>query len=249
MKYLVISDIHANLEALEATLAAAGDYDRVLVLGDLVGYGADPNAVVERVRALPSAAIIRGNHDKVGGRARRRRRVQPPGAARDRVDRGGADAGEPRVAGGAAAGPGRRRRPRRDLPRRAVRRGRLHLRRPRRDARAARGARAALPLRPHARAGRLPPRAASELQHAIWPAARRARSRSRSTATRKYLVNCGAVGQPRDGDPRAAFGILDTDAHGAHDHARAPTTWQPRRRRSSPPACRRCWRSDSAIGR
>ena len=37
-----------------------------LVLGDLVGYGADPNAVIERVRALPNATIIRGNHDKVG---------------------------------------------------------------------------------------------------------------------------------------------------------------------------------------
>jgi len=65
MKYLVISDIHANLEALEATLAAASGYDQVLVLGDLVGYGADPNAVIDRVRELPLAAIIRGNHDKV----------------------------------------------------------------------------------------------------------------------------------------------------------------------------------------
>jgi diadenosine tetraphosphatase ApaH/serine/threonine PP2A family protein phosphatase len=66
MKSLVISDIHANLEALEATLAAAGRFDRVLMLGDLVGYGADPNAVVERVRALPNMTVIRGNHDKVG---------------------------------------------------------------------------------------------------------------------------------------------------------------------------------------
>lgn len=66
MTYLVISDIHANLEALEATLqAAAGTYARVLVLGDLVGYGADPNAVIDRVRELPIAAMIRGNHDKV----------------------------------------------------------------------------------------------------------------------------------------------------------------------------------------
>ena len=66
MKYLIISDIHANLEALEATLAAAGAYDRALVLGDLVGYGADPNAVIDRVRAMPNVTIIRGNHDKVG---------------------------------------------------------------------------------------------------------------------------------------------------------------------------------------
>ncbi|MBA3270499.1 MAG: metallophosphoesterase family protein [Acidobacteria bacterium] len=68
MRYLVLSDIHANMEALETVLEVAGDlaYDRLLVLGDLVGYGADPNAVVERVRALAPSALIRGNHDKVG---------------------------------------------------------------------------------------------------------------------------------------------------------------------------------------
>jgi diadenosine tetraphosphatase ApaH/serine/threonine PP2A family protein phosphatase len=68
MRYLVLSDIHANLEALDAVLAAAQHIpsDRLLVLGDLVGYGADPNAVVERIRSLEPYAVIRGNHDKVG---------------------------------------------------------------------------------------------------------------------------------------------------------------------------------------
>jgi predicted phosphodiesterase len=66
LKYLVISDIHANLEALDAVLQAAGGYDHALVLGDLVGYGADPNAVIDRVRSLGPATCIRGNHDKVG---------------------------------------------------------------------------------------------------------------------------------------------------------------------------------------
>jgi predicted phosphodiesterase len=67
MRYLVLSDIHSNLEALDAVLrvSAAQRYDAVLVLGDLVGYGADPNAVVDRVRGLDPAAIVRGNHDKV----------------------------------------------------------------------------------------------------------------------------------------------------------------------------------------
>ena len=67
MRYLVLTDIHANLEALDACLAdaRARGYDQALVLGDLVGYGADPNAVVERVQALDPAAIVRGNHDKV----------------------------------------------------------------------------------------------------------------------------------------------------------------------------------------
>lgn len=66
MRYLVLSDIHSNLEALDAVLrASAQKYDAVLVLGDLVGYGADPNAVVDRVRSLNPAAVVRGNHDKV----------------------------------------------------------------------------------------------------------------------------------------------------------------------------------------
>lgn len=68
MRYFVISDIHANMEALETVLAVSRDvvFDRMLVLGDLVGYGADPNAVVERVREVAPFAVIRGNHDKVG---------------------------------------------------------------------------------------------------------------------------------------------------------------------------------------
>jgi diadenosine tetraphosphatase ApaH/serine/threonine PP2A family protein phosphatase len=66
MRYLILSDIHANLEALDAVLAAAEPWDRALVLGDLIGYGADPNAVVERIRGLSDAVLIRGNHDKVG---------------------------------------------------------------------------------------------------------------------------------------------------------------------------------------
>jgi predicted phosphodiesterase len=67
MRYLVITDIHANLEALEACLedAAQRAYDKALVLGDLIGYGADPNAVIERIRELAPLATVRGNHDKV----------------------------------------------------------------------------------------------------------------------------------------------------------------------------------------
>ena len=65
MRYLILSDIHANMDAFDAVLAHAADaWDRVLVLGDLVGYGAEPNAVVDRVRALAPDAVIRGNHDK-----------------------------------------------------------------------------------------------------------------------------------------------------------------------------------------
>ena len=67
MRYLVLSDLHANLQALDAVLADANaiGYDDVLVLGDLVGYGADPAAVIDRTIALEPVAMIRGNHDKV----------------------------------------------------------------------------------------------------------------------------------------------------------------------------------------
>jgi predicted phosphodiesterase len=64
VRYLILSDIHANREALEAVLAdAEGRYDRILCAGDLVDYGADPNAVVDWARQSV-AAVVRGNHDK-----------------------------------------------------------------------------------------------------------------------------------------------------------------------------------------
>lgn len=66
MRYLILSDIHANIDALDAVLEASPGtaWDRAVVLGDLVGYGAEPNGVVDRVRELDPLAIIRGNHDK-----------------------------------------------------------------------------------------------------------------------------------------------------------------------------------------
>jgi diadenosine tetraphosphatase ApaH/serine/threonine PP2A family protein phosphatase len=63
MRLLLISDIHSNIEALEAALKAAPAHDEVVDLGDVVGYGASPNEVVDRVRAL-KGKHVRGNHDK-----------------------------------------------------------------------------------------------------------------------------------------------------------------------------------------
>jgi len=64
VRYLIVSDLHANLEALQAVLAqSTGRYDRALCCGDLVGYGADPNPVCEWVRSN-CAAVVRGNHDR-----------------------------------------------------------------------------------------------------------------------------------------------------------------------------------------
>jgi predicted phosphodiesterase len=67
MKYLIISDLHSNLEALSAVMAMVKRkrFDRILVLGDLVGYGANPNQIIDIIRRLKQAVVIRGNHDKV----------------------------------------------------------------------------------------------------------------------------------------------------------------------------------------
>lgn len=63
MRILLLSDIHANLEALEACMAAAPSFDLIVNLGDVVGYGASPNEVTDRSREL-GKVFVRGNHDK-----------------------------------------------------------------------------------------------------------------------------------------------------------------------------------------
>ena len=208
MKYLVISDIHANLEAYEATMAAAGPHDHVLALGDFIGYGADPNAVVDRVRALPAVTLIRGNHDKVGvgldssdgfnylaknaiawtasaltpaNREWVMALPQGPNTVSDGVE----------ICHGAPFDED------------------TYIFEPVDVARALRVSERPLCLFGHTHvpaAYRLSP----DLE-LIGPP-RGPEFRISLTPGSRYLVNCGAVGQPRDGDPRAAFGLLDTDA-------------------------------------
>jgi diadenosine tetraphosphatase ApaH/serine/threonine PP2A family protein phosphatase len=206
MRYLILSDIHANLEALEASLAAAGETDAVLVLGDLVGYGADPNAVIDRIRELPSATIIRGNHDKVGAGIESVRSFNH--LARHAIEWTAAELTAERrtwLAG--------------------LQRGPIvvddvveichgspfdedvyifdEL-----DARRALDAsRKPLCLFGHTH---LP--AAFRLHDAfeVMPPPRGVSWNLSMGTGSRYLVNCGAVGQPRDGNARAAFGVLDT---------------------------------------
>jgi diadenosine tetraphosphatase ApaH/serine/threonine PP2A family protein phosphatase len=208
MRYLILSDIHANLEALEAALAASNDCEQVLVLGDLIGYGADPNAVVERVRALPKATFIRGNHDKVG-------------AGLASVD-GFNHLARQAIGWTAAALTPENRAWVASLPE-----GPLII-----DdlAEICHGA----PFDEDVyifddldarRAFRALQRPLCLFGHTHVPAIfsfdgdlqtigppRGDASTLTLREDLKYLVNVGAVGQPRDGDPRAAFGILDTSA-------------------------------------
>jgi putative phosphoesterase len=63
LRIVVISDIHSNLEAFLAVIANLPSYDHLLFLGDLVGYGPQPNEVVEQLQQLQPAIVLKGNHD------------------------------------------------------------------------------------------------------------------------------------------------------------------------------------------
>jgi len=63
VRVAVLSDIHANLVALDAVLAAIGDVDAIWHLGDVVGYGPEPDAVVERLERVGAVGVA-GNHDR-----------------------------------------------------------------------------------------------------------------------------------------------------------------------------------------
>ncbi len=206
MKYLIISDVHANLEALDAVLAAAGSCDHALVLGDLVGYGANPNEVVDRVRALPSATCIRGNHDKA---ATHLASIEHFNHLAKFAIQWTSDQLTPESHGWLAA-----------LPTGPLAFDHLveicHGAPFDEDAyifddldvrRALAAASRPLCLFGHTH---VPAafRLGDELVQIALP--RTDTIRLPIDTTSRYLVNCGAVGQPRDGDPRAALAILDT---------------------------------------
>lgn len=207
MRYLVLSDIHANIEALDAVLhAAAGRYDRVLVLGDLVGYGADPDAVVARVRTLPDLHVIRGNHDKAAvgllapdtfnDLAREAiawtRRIL---SDRSRAWLAGLPAGPMTIDDLVEVCHGT------PYDEDEYLAGRREARRSFAEAH-----------RPVCLFGHTHVPAAFALDAELHDARAVVTARRRLVFDdgRAYLANCGAVGQPRDGDARAAYGILDT---------------------------------------
>jgi diadenosine tetraphosphatase ApaH/serine/threonine PP2A family protein phosphatase len=212
MRYLVLTDIHANLEAMEACLAdaTARGYDRTLVLGDLVGYCADPNAVIERVQALEPVALVRGNHDKVACGLE-----QPDGfnAVAKRAAHWTHDVLTPANREWLAA-----------LPRGPVVVDEL--------VEICHGS----PFDEDAyifdeldavRALKKSERPLCLFGHTHWPILFELADGRVDTIgspesfpghvmlrpNSKYLVNPGSVGQPRDGDPRAAYGLVDTTAN------------------------------------
>jgi diadenosine tetraphosphatase ApaH/serine/threonine PP2A family protein phosphatase len=209
MRCLVLSDIHANIDALDCVLADAARFGELplLLLGDLVGYGAEPNAVIDRLRDLPITAAIRGNHDRAAC---------------------GLDDGESfnEVARASAAATARTLTSRNREYLRGLSAGPLavsdlteicHGAPFDEDAYVFDEMDAVYALRASSR-----PLCLFGHTHAAFGARLRGEDLefldvSPGTAipvagVERVLVNVGSVGQPRDGDPRAAYGVLDEEA-------------------------------------
>ncbi|MBI2325670.1 MAG: metallophosphoesterase family protein [Chloroflexi bacterium] len=217
----LLSDIHANLVALEAVLAALGRVDRIWVMGDTVGYGPDPSDVLALLRER-DAIVVAGNHDLAAATGEGLGMFNPYAAAAVRMHRSWLSAEE------------------RDhlasLPLTLETEGFTLCHGSLRD-----------PLWEYVMSGgqaaatlRLAKTAHCCNGHTHIPAAFRstAADATRSAAgayellaakplvasqvgittdlslplTGRLLVNPGSVGQPRDGDPRAAYAVADTDA-------------------------------------
>lgn len=205
MRYAVLSDVHANLEALRAVLAdAEGRVDGVVCLGDVVGYGADPVACVETIGARVEA-LVAGNHDHaVAGRLEfawfnpHARAALDWTLARLSDDHRAWLAGRPLVT--------------------CIAEATLVHASPRNpdewdyllspddgwEAFAAFDTRVCFVGHSH--------------RPAVWslgssgPDFDASPSRVTFESGRRYIVNVGSVGQPRDGDPRAAYAVWDADA-------------------------------------
>ena len=210
MRYLILSDLHANREALEAVVHEARErWDAAICCGDLVGYGADPNSVVEWVRAN-CALVARGNHDRACTGLEDLEWFNP-------------------VAKAAAVWTGQALTPEnlkwvRELPKGPLLLEQFEVAHGSpydEDEYVMAGAEAAAAF--HYLERRLAFFGHTHLQGGyIWNQDRveaiprmppRARSRTMEIEPGcAYLVNPGSVGQPRDSDPRAAFAVYDSGA-------------------------------------
>ena len=214
MRYLILSDIHANFEALDAVLAdAQGAYDRIVCCGDLVGYGADPNAICDWARANLHV-VVRGNHDKACARSAGAEYFNPPAQASAAWTR--AALSPENLAYTCALPQG---------PAEIV------------GARLVHGS--PIDEDEYVLSEREAARAASRLGEGIyffghshlqggflgdWKGVRPLPRPNPSAAERTlaldpgrlYLINPGAVGQPRDGDPRAAYAVYRPEERVVH---------------------------------
>ena len=211
MRTLVLADIHSNIEALDAVLFASATLaiDRAVVLGDLVGYNGAPTEVLRRLESLAPVMTVRGNHDKVCAGLEPAVLFSP--LAREAIEWTRGHLAQPYLTRLA------------ELPKGPLRLDDtvelchgapfdedfyVHDSFDARRALESVSARICLNAHTHVpavyRATGLSVRDETPFDLAVpetaivpWP------------EKGKMLVNVGSVGQPRDGDPRAAFGVLD----------------------------------------
>lgn len=217
MPILILSDIHSNIEALDAVLAdaAPSGYTSTICLGDLVGYGASPIAVLDRVEALAARWLIRGNHDRVCAGISDAETFSP--TARQAIEWTRRQLPPARVAWLAALPTG-------PIPLGDTTTlchgapfdedfyvlGREDAWLALADLERLAGPAARLCLHGHTHLQTVFCRRGPTI-HDETPS-RRARWVVHLAAGRQWLVNPGSVGQPRDGDPRAAYALLDEEA-------------------------------------
>jgi len=204
LKYLIISDIHSNLEAFEAVLndAASHRCDKVVCLGDFVGYGANPNECVHKFLELPDAVAVLGNHDAAVLNPAEREMFNP-------VAKAGVAYSEEQI----------------DDESRKFLRSLPFTRNPGDGFMVAH----ASPSRPESWIYVIEPLEAADAFHAMeeplgfighthFPAVYTATGivrpfavgeTVRLDAASQWLINVGSVGQPRDGDPRTAYVVYD----------------------------------------
>ncbi len=210
MRLAILSDIHANLVALDAVLAAVGSVDGIRVLGDIVGYGPEPDGVVERLSGAGATGVL-GNHDQVavgrlGAELFNRDARRAIEWTRDRI--------APPTRAWLAA-----------LPERLVEDTFTLVHGSPRDPtweyildeRVASENLAAFAT-PHCLFGHTHLPAAFRSTDAGMVGGEPADGDRVTLDSRRALLNPGSVGQPRDGNPAAGWALLDTDA--------ATVTWR-----------------------
>jgi diadenosine tetraphosphatase ApaH/serine/threonine PP2A family protein phosphatase len=221
LRILLLSDIHANLEALEACLSAAPPFDFVVNLGDVVGYGASPNEVIDRARGL-GKIFVRGNHDKAATGLLELDDFNPLAAAAAIWTRDQLTPEHYEWLHALPQGPLSLE----SLPEVQL----VHGSPADEDAYVVSLGDALVPLlaldtpltffgHTHLQGGFFANGNSADGFRPEYRTVGQAESISlQLKAATRYMINPGSVGQPRDGDWRAAFGLFDTEAQVVHFH-------------------------------
>ena len=212
MRTLVLSDLHANLTALDASLKAAeGKWDRVVCLGDVVGYGPDPNEVTSQIREM-GAVTIRGNHDKAVAELMATDDFNP--VAKMAVDWTRAQLSNENLDWLAGLPQGPLETDGLILVHGAVQDEDEYVFTPSQALEGLLDSTVQVTFYGHTHHQGGFAYLDSQLEVLqLHPRSNELHCALQIEAAKRYLVNPGSIGQPRDGDPRASFAIADLDHH------------------------------------